>query len=131
MARRTRAGRFDSPMPGSSMTMAPTRPKVSMKAAASAGRKEMSMRILRPSPARDAAPVTAARPRSSSRSDARGDSQHFHVQPFGHEGQRDQERDENREYLRHEGDGHFLDLRQRLKQRDGDADDQADQHDRR
>ncbi len=42
---RIRAGMFCSPTPGSSITMVPMRAKVSRKAAASAGRKEMSICI--------------------------------------------------------------------------------------
>ena len=45
MVSRMRAGTFISPRPGSSITMVPTRANISMKAAASAGRNEMSMRM--------------------------------------------------------------------------------------
>jgi hypothetical protein len=40
-----RTGMLDSPNPGNSITMAPTRANTSMKAAASAGSSEISMRI--------------------------------------------------------------------------------------
>ncbi len=56
-------------MPGSSMTMVPTRAKVSRNAAASAGRKEMSTRI-----------------RGLPADDAGGDSQHLGVQFFAMNG---------------------------------------------
>src|ERR1039458_8351842 len=96
MVRRTREGKFNSPTPGSSMTMVPTRANVSRNAAASTGRNETSTRIMG---------LTAG--------DAGGDPQHLRVQPLGHERQRDQQRNEDRQNLRHEGDGHFLDLRDR------------------
>src|SRR5665647_2846827 len=107
---RTRAGTLISPMPGSSMTMAPTRANVSRNAAASSGRNEISACIRR-LPADDAG----------------GDPQHFGVQFLGHERQRDQQRYEYRQDLRHEGDGHFLDLGERLQQRDRDTDRQPHQ----
>ncbi len=45
IVRRTRDGTLNSPTPGNSITMAPTRANVSMKAVASAGKNEMSIRI--------------------------------------------------------------------------------------
>ena len=45
MASLTRTGMLLSPNPGSSMTIAPTRAKTSMKVAARAGRSDMSTRI--------------------------------------------------------------------------------------
>jgi hypothetical protein len=45
MVSRTLAGRFNSPTPGISMTMVPTRAKVKRNAAASSGRNETSTRI--------------------------------------------------------------------------------------
>src|SRR5262245_11738074 len=101
IARRTRDGTLSSPMPGKSMTMAPTRAKVSRNAVASAGRNEMSMRILCCRLAAD---------------DACRDPQHFSVQFLGHERQGDEQRNKDRQYFRHEGESHFLDLRQGLKQ---------------
>ena len=44
-------------------------------------------------------------------------------------GKQNQKRGKDREDLRHEGEGHFLDLRQRLEERDDEADRQTDQHD--
>src|SRR5262249_24477541 len=108
MVSRTRDGMFCSPTPGSSMTMVPMRAKVSRKAAATAGRKEMSTFI--------------GRYAVSPADDAGGKPQHLGVQLLGHERQGDQQRYEYRQDLRHESDGHFLDLRQRLQQRDGDTD---------
>src|SRR5665647_2996183 len=113
MVSRTRDGTLISPTPGSSMTMVPMRANVSMNAAASAGRNETSMRMR----------LTA--------DDAGGDPQHLGVQFLGHERQRDQQRYENRQDLRHEGQRHFLDLGERLQQRDRDTDRQPHQHDRR
>src|SRR6202000_602058 len=52
-----RTGILDSPNPGSSITMAPTRANTSMKAAASAGRSEISMRIYRASRLQHSHPV--------------------------------------------------------------------------
>src|SRR5476649_915909 len=112
MVRRTREGKFNSPTPGSSMTMVPTRANVSRNAAASTGRNETSTFIYF---------LTAG--------DAGSDPQHLRVQPLGHERQRDQQRNEDRQFLRNEGEGHFLDLRDCLQQRNGDAYRQAHQHD--
>src|SRR5476649_100892 len=97
MVSRTRDGTVISPTPGSSMTMVPTRANASRNAAASAGRNEISICITG---------LTA--------DDAGGDPQHFGVQLFGHERQCDQQRNEYRQDFRHESDGHFLDLRERL-----------------
>src|SRR5208283_3895681 len=113
MVSRTREGKFNSPTPGSSITMVPTRANVSRNAAASTGRNETSTRLM-----------------ALSADDAGGDPQHLRVQPFGHERQRDQQRNEDRQDLRDEGDGHFLDLRDRLQQRNDHADRQAHQHHR-
>jgi hypothetical protein len=43
IASRTRTGTLSSPTPGSSITMVPIRANTSMKVAASAGRKEISI----------------------------------------------------------------------------------------
>ena len=51
MVSRTRTGTLSSPTPGSSITMVPMRANTSMKAAANAGRNEMSMRMRRAHPA--------------------------------------------------------------------------------
>jgi hypothetical protein len=45
MAKRTRDGTLNSPTPGRSMTMAPTRANVRRNAVATAGRNEISIRI--------------------------------------------------------------------------------------
>src|SRR5690349_23090356 len=108
MVRRTRIGSVVSPTPGSSITIAPTRPKVSRKAAASAGRKEMSMRIrLLAFPHRHGRHKAEhdGGEFASSRNNAGGDSQHLGVQLLRHERQRDEQRDEDRENLRHESNG--------------------------
>src|SRR5579871_2255789 len=117
MVSRMRAERFCSPKPGSSISMVPMRANTSRKAAASAGRNEISMR-------------TAGKIRSAA-GDMRGNAQKIAAQRVGHERQRDQHRDENRQNFRDEDQGSFLDLGQRLQQRDGDADDEPDQHQRR
>src|SRR5712691_7661881 len=83
-----RTGMLLSPRPGISITMAPMRANASMKAAASAGRKEMSMRM---------SYIFA-----SSADDSRRDPHHVGVQRVRHERQRQQQRHEDREDLRHE-----------------------------
>src|SRR5690348_14329183 len=95
-ARRTRDGTVISPTPGRSMTMVPTRAKVKRKAAVIAGRKETSICM------------------KLAGGDAGRDAQHLRMQLFGHERQRDEKCDENRQNLRHKRDGHFLYLCQRL-----------------
>jgi hypothetical protein len=55
---------------------------------------------------------------------------HVAVQVIGHERQGKQHGDEDREDLGHEDQRHFLDLGQRLEQRDHDADHEADDHQR-
>src|SRR6185312_12061650 len=112
MSSRTRVGRFSSPMPGSSITIVPMRANTSMNAAARAGRNEMSMCM-----------------KSAAAGDAGGDADHFGLQLFRHERQRDQQRNEDRQDLRHESERHFLDLRHRLQKRNDDADREPDQHD--
>ena len=62
--------------------------------------------------------------------DAHRDPRHVALQRVGHERQRDQHGDEDRQDLRHEHQRHFLDLGQRLEQRDRDADRETDQHQR-
>src|SRR6187551_2570685 len=109
--RRTRTGTPSSPRPGNSMTMVPMRAKTSMKAAASAGRKEMSSRIAVGSTAHD---------------DAGREPGHVTLQRIRHERQRDQHGEEDRQDLRYEDQSHFLDLGERLKQRDHHADNQSD-----
>jgi hypothetical protein len=74
MVRRTRDGTLNSPTPGSSMTMAPTRAKVSRNAVARAGRNEMSIRMV----------VLAA-------DDARDDPHHLGMHFLRHERQSDQQ----------------------------------------
>ena len=56
---------------------------------------------------------------------------HVSLQHVAHERERDQHGDEDCEDLRDENQSHFLDLGQSLKQRDDDADDEANQHQRR
>src|SRR6187397_1877736 len=63
--------------------------------------------------------------------DAHRDARHVSLQHITHEQQRDQNGDEDHQNLRDENQSQFLDLRQRLKQRDDDADNEADQHQRR
>src|SRR6266436_562869 len=108
-----RTGMLASPRPGISITMAPMRPNASMNAAASAGRKEMSMRMAYP---------------ASTADDSRRYPHHVGVERVRHERQRQQQRHEDRDDLRHEHQRLLLDLRQRLEQRDDDADDEADHH---
>src|ERR1700730_1425196 len=105
-----RTGMLVSPNPGNSITIAPMRANTSMKAAASAGSSEMSIRIIHPHCASPA-------------DDSRRDPHHVALQRVGHERQRQQQGDENREYLRHEDQRLLLDLRQRLDQRHHHADD--------
>src|SRR5262245_35157963 len=101
IARRTRDGTLSSPMPGKSMTMAATRAKVIRNVVDSAGRYQMSIRILCFRLAADY---------------GFRDPQHFSEQFLGHERQGDEQRNKDRQYFRHEGESHFLDLRQGLKQ---------------
>src|SRR6267378_2675339 len=118
MASLIRTGRLVSPNPGNSITIAPMRANTSMKAAASAGSSEMSIRMIQPHCASPA-------------DDSRRDPHHVALQRVGHERQRQQKRHENREYLRHEDQRLLLNLRQRLDQRYHLADDEADDHQRR
>src|ERR1700730_10068946 len=97
----TRTGMLDSPNPGNSITMAPMRANTSMKAAASAGSRETSMRIFAHS--------------ASTAYDSRRYPHHFGVQRVRHERQCEQQRHEDRENLRHEHQRLFLDLGQRLE----------------
>ena len=73
---------------------------------------------------RRSAPLSLGR--GSPADDAGRDSHHVTVQLVGHEWQCDQHRGEDRENLRNEHDGLFLDLRQRLEQRHDQADDEGD-----
>src|SRR6266403_4043804 len=113
-----RTGILVSPTPGNSITSAPMRANTSMKAAASAGSSEMSIRMIQPHCASPA-------------DDSRRDPHHVALQRVGHERQRQQKRHENRQYFRHEDQRLLLDLRQRLEQRHHHADDEADDHQRR
>src|SRR3954471_1534763 len=100
-----RTGMLVSPNPGNSITIAPMRANTSMKAAASAGSSEMSIRMVQPhfgSPAND----------------SRRYPHHVALQRVGHERQRQQQRHENRQDLRHEDQRLFLGLGERLAQRD-------------
>src|SRR5215467_5965154 len=106
----TRTGMLDSPSPGSSITIAPTRANTSMKAAARAGSREISRRMAQ---------------FASTADDSRRYPQHVTVQRIRHEGQRQYQRHEDRQDLRHEHQGLLLDLRQRLEQRHHDADHEA------
>src|ERR1700749_5146942 len=98
---RIRAERFCSPSPGSSISMVPMRAKTKRKAAASAGKKETSIRT-----------ATAIR---STADDARGEAQEIAVQRVGHERQRAQQRDEDRQDFRNENQRRLLDLGERLQ----------------
>src|SRR3954447_130938 len=113
-----RTGMLVSPNPGNSITIAPMRANTSMKAAASAGSSEMSIRMIQPHCASPA-------------DDSRRYPHHVALQRIRHERQRQQQRHENRQDLRHEDQRLLLDLRQRLDQRHHDADDKADDHQRR
>src|SRR3974390_404043 len=112
-----RTGILVSPRPGNSITMAPMRANTSMKAAASAGSMEISMRIFAHS--------------ASTAYDSRRYPHHFGVQRVRHERQREQQRHEDRKDLRHEHQRLLLDLGQRLEQRHHHADHEADHHQRR
>src|SRR5215510_2948897 len=113
MESRTREGTLISPSPGSSITMMPMRANTSMKVAASAGRNEMSIRM-----------------RASPRRDPRRQPDHVGLQMVGHERQCDQHGNENRRDLGHEGERHFLDLSERLEQRDDHADNEPNEQQR-
>src|SRR4051794_16856575 len=113
-----RTGMLVSPNPGNSITIAPMRANTSMKAAASEGSSEMSIRMIEPHCASPA-------------DDSRRDPHHVTMQCVRHERQRQQQRHEDREDLRYKDQRLLLDLGQRLHQRDRDADDQADDHQRR
>src|ERR1051326_7573672 len=125
MVSRIRAERFCSPNPGSSISMVPMRANTSIKAAAKAGRKETSIRTVTPlsrhceEPRRgdEAIQSRCARPldcfaslamtilplgKRSAAGDMRGDAQEIAVQRVGHERQRQQQRDEDRQDLRNE-----------------------------
>src|SRR6185312_9443258 len=95
MVSRMRAERFCSPRPGSSISMVPMRANTNKKAAASAGRNETSIRT---------APIRSAA------DDTRGDAHEIGVQCVGHERQRDQQRDEDRQDFGDEDQGRLLDL---------------------
>src|SRR5579862_3551620 len=95
-----RAERFCSPSPGSSISMVPMRANTSIKAAASAGRKETSIR-------------TAPEFRSAA-GNMRRHAQEIAVQRVGHERQRDQQRDEDRQNFGNEDQRRLLDLSERL-----------------
>src|SRR6059058_5548661 len=98
-----RTGILVSPNPGNSITIAPMRANTSMKAAASAGSSEISIRMMEPQCA-------------SAADDSRRDPHHVTVQCIRHERQRQQQGHENGENFRHENQGLLLDLRQRLHQ---------------
>src|SRR5882757_7287417 len=98
-----RTGLLVSPKPGNSITLAPMRANTRMKAAARAGSSEMSIRMIQPHCASPA-------------DDSRRDPHHVALQCVGHKWQRQQQRHENRQDLRHEDQRLFLDLRQRLDQ---------------
>src|SRR6202035_5534093 len=63
--------------------------------------------------------------------DSRRYPHHLGVKRVRHERQGEQQRDEDRKDLRHEHQGLFLDLRQRLEQRHHDADHKPNHHQRR
>src|ERR1044072_2543109 len=98
-----RTGMLVSPNPGNSITIAPMRANTSMKAAASAGSSEMSIRMIQPHCA-------------SPPDDSRRNPHHVAVQRIRHERQRQQQGDEDRKDLGHEDQRLFLDLGQRLDQ---------------
>src|SRR6202165_2708892 len=105
---RMRGGTLSSPRPGSNISMVPMRANTKRNAAASAGRKEMSTlipgspRSPRHDPGHDPCPVGGHR--------------------VGHERQRDQHRDEDGDDLGNEDQRGFLDLGERLEQRNDHAD---------
>src|SRR6516162_7943846 len=113
MASLMRTGMSDSPSPGISITIAPMRANTSMKAAASAGRNEISRRMTHCASAAD---------------DSRRYPHHVRVKRIRHERQREQQRHEDRKDLRHEHQRLLLDLRQRLEQRHHDADHETNHH---
>src|SRR3954468_23777774 len=92
-----RTGILVSPKPGSSITIAPMRANASMKAAASEGSSEMSIRMIEPHCASPA-------------DDSRRDPHHVAVQRVGHERQGQQQRHEDRKDFRHEDQRLLLDL---------------------
>jgi hypothetical protein len=65
---------------------------------------------------------------SSGCGDAGRNPRHVGGERVGHEGQRDQHGDKDRDDFWDEYQRGFLDLGQCLKQRDNDADEQSDQH---
>src|ERR1700730_4515585 len=114
-SRRKRCSTKDSPKPGSSIMAEPTRAKISSEAKTLAGSNWSSMAGRVPL-ARDDAAHQRLRERDQRRQ---------------HEGQQQHERDQDDDHLRHEGQRHLLDLRQRLQEGDGEADGERQQHDRR
>src|SRR5438270_6738498 len=118
-----RTGMLDSPRPGSSITIAPTRANTSMKAAARAGSSEISMRISYTERGEsDGANVASAA------YDSRRQPHHVAMQRIRHERQSQQQRDEDRQNFRHEHQGLLLNLGERLKQRDDDTDHENHHH---
>src|SRR5215469_14119561 len=106
--RRIRGGILSSPRPGNSISMAPMRANIRRYAAASAGRNDISI-------------VIAAVSRSARR-DPGHDPRHMGGHRIGHERQGEQHRDKDGDDLGNENQGGFLDLRERLEQRDKHAD---------
>src|SRR4051794_38849263 len=105
MASLMRTGILVSPNPGNSITIAPMRANTSMKAAASAGSREMSIRMMAcvtPRMFREGVPpsgeggVAPARgpQHAPPADDSRRDPHHVAVQRVRHERQRQQQRDE-------------------------------------
>src|SRR3954465_1402511 len=96
-----RTGMLVSPNPGNSITIAPMRANTSMKAAASAGSSEMSIRMIA---SLDLTNVQGWHSASTS-DDSRRDPHHMALQRVRHERQRQQQRDEDREDFRHKDQG--------------------------
>src|ERR1019366_8330795 len=124
-----RTGILDSPNPGNSITMAPMRANTSMKAAASAGSSEISIRMIYAQCG--GFDIRIQDNSASTANDSRRYPHHVAVQRVRHERQRQQQGNEDRQDFGHEHQRLFLDLRQRLKQRHHNADDKADDHQRR
>src|SRR6185437_4783887 len=107
-------GGFASPSPGISMTAAPTRDSTSTKAKAQPGRPASSE--ARSPPSMRSAPAD----RDETVEDLGGEIR----QRREHEGAEQREHGGDRDHLRHEDERRLVDLRDRLHERDDEADDE-------
>src|SRR3546814_253035 len=114
-SRRMRGEMSPSPKPGSSMSALPSRTKTSSRENACWGSSSASI----------------ARPALTEGNHAVEEALGEGRQAAQHEGQHQHDADEDDDDLRHEGERHLLNRGERLEQRDGEADDQRQQHDRR